>query len=533
MKQKNLILIGAVAILAIVAIALIANTSTNERKSDELICATAAHDGEPEFGFDPMLGWGAYHEPLIHSTLFKIKNDTSIENDLATSYQTSDSKVWIVNIRDDVKFHDGTPLTAEDVSFSFNTAKNSEGYLDFTSLKEATALNKTSIRFDLNHPDSTFIFKLARLGIVPKNSYKEGEYGQNPIGSGPYKFVQWDKSQQTIFERNDDYYGKKPYIKRLTILYMENDAALAAAKRGDVDVAEISLAHANDKVEGMKLVPMKSYDSRYVSLPNTPNNGKKTKDDVPIGNNVTSDISIRKALYYGMNREELINHSMNGYGDVDYTGVDKLPWCNNETKIKDNDITKAKEILREGGWKDTDGDGIVEKDGKKATINLYYNTAWHKDEFQAAAETFSQQAKKIGIEVKFEGKSRSDIQRLKFSDATLNTYGTNDLDPVYSAYISKDAGTDYNNRQFYNNSKVDNYLEQSKKASTLEEVYQYVRLAAWDGTTGYSIIGDASLLYYADADYLYLVSDSLDIGEGNIVGHGGDPYANIYDWKRI
>ena len=95
---------------------------------EELVAAVGTHGGEPEAGFDPIAGWGDNHEPLVQSTLFKKDSNGNLINDLATNYTVSnDGLTWTVKIRDDVKFHDGMPLTANDVAFTFNTAANGTG----------------------------------------------------------------------------------------------------------------------------------------------------------------------------------------------------------------------------------------------------------------------------------------------------------------------------------------------------------------------------------------------------------------------
>ena len=97
-------------------------SSATSRASDELIAAVGTHGGEPEAGFNPITGWGYNHEPLVQSTLFKRDSKANLINDLATNYTvSSDGTKWTVKIRNDVKFHDGVPLTAKDVAFTFNT----------------------------------------------------------------------------------------------------------------------------------------------------------------------------------------------------------------------------------------------------------------------------------------------------------------------------------------------------------------------------------------------------------------------------
>ena len=168
-------------------------TSSTSQASDELIAAVGIHGGEPEAGFNPITGWGDNHEPLVQSTLLKKDSKANLINDLATNYTvSSDGLKWTVKIRNDVKFHDGTPLTAKDVAFTFNTAANSSAGVDLSMLKKATATDDYTVEFELNDPQATFVNKFTEVGIVPEHAYNEN-YGMNPIGSGPYKFVQWDK----------------------------------------------------------------------------------------------------------------------------------------------------------------------------------------------------------------------------------------------------------------------------------------------------------------------------------------------------
>ena len=503
----------------------------SSQASDELVAAVGTHGGEPETGFNPITGWGNSREPLVQSTLFKRDSEANLINDLATNYTVnSDGLKWNVTIRDDVKFHDGVPLTAKDVAFTFNTAVNASGSIDLSMLERATAVDNYTVEFELSDPQSTFINKLVALGIVPEHAYNE-TYGQNPIGSGPYKFVQWDKGQQVIFEANPDYYGQEPYFKKITMLFMGSDAAFAAAKAGQVDLAEIPASYVNQKVNGMKILSLDSIDARGISFPLQANTGKKTENGYAIGNNVTSDIAIRKALNIGIDRQALVDGALNGQGKEEFTGVDKMPWGNKEAIFEDGDIEEAKKILTEGGWTDTDGDGIVEKNGMKAEFTLLYPA--NAQERQALAVSMGEEAKKLGINIKVEGKSWDEIYTLCYS--TPNVWGYGSLDPtdIYLRYYSKsyDPST-HNNVIMYNNSVVDNYLRTAITSPDQETANKNWQLAAWDGTTGFSAKGDASWMWMATINYVYIMDEDLDIGTPKIQPHGADIFGNILEWKR-
>ena len=374
MDTKYIIGIIAVIIIALIAGAVLMGGSSTQRADDELVVAAYSHGGEPEAGFDPILGWNYYAEPLIQSTLLKMTRGMEYENDLATSWEAnSDFTEYTVKIKDDVKFTDNTTLDAEDVAFTYNEAKASGASLDLSTMDNATAVNKNTVKFTLNKPDSTFIDKMAYIGIVPSDSYNNETYGANPVGSGPFKFVQWDKGQQVILEKNPDYYGKAPEFNKLTILFEQNDAAFNAVKNHEVDVGAVPLAYANETVDGYTMFLQDTIDVRGISLPMQNNTGATTEEGNPIGNNITADKAIREALNYGIDRTAISEGALNGFGYPNFDGIaHQLPWANDDAAIEDGDVDKAKDILKKGGWEDTDGDGIVEKDGVKASINLYY-----------------------------------------------------------------------------------------------------------------------------------------------------------------
>ncbi len=507
--------------------------SSTSRAADELVVSVNSHTGEPETGFDPLLGWGCGHvnfEPLIQSTLFKSADNGSIINDLATNYSvSSDRLTWTVNIRDDVKFTDGEKLTAKDVAFTFNTAVGSNSELDMSNLENATAVNDTTVKFKLKKPQSSFIWRLRYVGIVPEHAYNKETYGQNPMGSGPYKLVQWDKGQQAIFELNENYYGEKPYFKKITMLFLDKDAAVVAAKAGKVDISEIDITHVNQTIDRYNLISLSASRAQGVSFPIQYDTGKKSLSGDPIGNNVTADIAIRKALNTGINRKAIVEEVLDGKGDVEYTGVDQRDFGNSEAKINDSNVEGAKKILEEAGWKDSDSDGIREKNGTKAEFNLYYSSA--DQTRQALSTAVSEQAKELGIKINLVGADWDTIYANQYSSAVLYAYSSVDPFNLYLQYHSKEADDTYKNPGLYNNSVVDGYLEAALRSVDQNQATKYWKLAAYDGNTGYGPAGDATWLWLVTTDYLYMVDETLDIGTPS-KNSGADILGNIHEWKR-
>ncbi|MEE3490923.1 MAG: ABC transporter substrate-binding protein [Methanobrevibacter sp.] len=528
--DKKYIIGAIVAVIAVVAVAAFAlGGGHTEHAANELVACVAAHGEEPEFGFDPMHGWG-YHdsgtEPLIQSTILKRDKDNNFVNDLATDYDiSSDFKTYTVTIRDDVNFTDGNKLTAKDVAFSYNKAKELGEGADLSSMNEAKA-DGNKVVFTLNKSDSTFINKLTDVGIVPEAGYNEDSYGQNPIGSGPYKLAQWDKGQQFILEKNPDYYGKEPYFDKITNLFLDSDAAFAAVKNGDVDIAEVPVAYANETVKGYHMEYFDSIDVRGISLPTQMDEGKLSEDNVTIGNNVTGDPAIREALNIGIDREALLEGALNGYGDVNYNGVaDQLAWSFNST-FKDGQVDQAKQVLEQAGWKDTDNDGIVEKDGQKASFSVYYNS--QASERQAIAVAVAEQAKEIGIEIEPVGGSWDDIDPNRYSQGVVWGFGSADPMEIQHQYDSRVAAVGYDNPEALNDTAVDSLID-SAMAQETNSSYATWSQAAQQATSNYPF------LWVGTMDYTYFVSDDLDISNSThlIYPHGGDIWGNIYDWKRV
>ncbi|AOV06938.1 ABC transporter substrate-binding protein [Sporosarcina ureilytica] len=503
------------------------NTSTDNTKKDELVLA---FNSEPQTGFDPVIGWGRYGSPLFQSTLLKRDDDLNIVNDLATDYEVSeDGKTWTVHLRDDVQFSDGEQLMATDVVFTYEQTMKSGSVVDMNALEKVEAIDATTVVFTLKESQSTFINNLIATGIVPEHAYNES-YAENPIGSGPFKLVQWDKGQQLIIEANENYYGKTPNIKKITFLFLTEDAAFAAAQAGTVDLAHIPASFSQKKVPGMELKAVKTVDNRGIVFPYVAS-GEMTEDGFPIGNDVTADAAIRHAINIGVDRQALIDGVLEGYGTPAYTSVDGLPWWNPETVIADGNMEEAKKILEEAGWVDADDDGIVEKDGLKAEFSLYYPA---NDEVrQSLAITVADMIKPLGINIKIEGASWDIIAQKMYSEAVLLGWGSHDPHELYNIYGSDNAGVEYYNTGFYKNEKVDQYFEKALRALSEEEAIEYWQKAQWDGTTGLSAKGDAPWAWLVNIDHLYIVKEGLDIGHQrtHVHGHGWPATDNIVDWK--
>src|SRR5690606_32763909 len=141
-----------------------------------------------------------------------------------------------------------------------------------------------------------------------------GADAPEPVGSGPFTVVDWQKGQQLVVERNDDYYGEKPDFERLVFVFTDEDASLAAARTGEVDLVALPSSLATDEIDGMELEAVTSIDNRGMSLPAVPDEGRRSESGAPIGNDVTADVAVRRAVNLVIDRQGLVDGVLEGFG---------------------------------------------------------------------------------------------------------------------------------------------------------------------------------------------------------------------------
>ena len=494
-----------------------ATQTASEGEKNSVVIALDVNS-EPAAGFDPVYGWGAgehMHEPLIQSTLTVTNTDLTIGYDLATGYTVSDDGLtWTVTIRDDVTFTDGEALTAEDVAFTYNTVKESSSVTDLTMLDRAEATDDTTVVFYMNTPFSVWPYTMAYVGIVPEHAY-DAAYGEHPIGSGRYILKQWDKGQQIILEANPDYYGEKPEMERVTILFLEEDAAFLAVQAGQVDLAYTSATYADQHPEGYALFRCETVDNRGINLPVT-------------GNPVTSDVSVRRAINMGIDRQEMIDNVLNGYGTPAYSVCDKMPWYNPASEVA-YDPEGAVKLLEDAGWT-LGADGVREKDGVKAELNILYSSS--DSVRQALAADLANQLGEMGFAVTIEGVGWDTAYDRALTEPLVWGWGAHTPMELYNIYHT-DSATGTARYSPYANETVDAYMDQALQCTDLAESYTLWQQAQWDGAAGVTQEGDIPWVWLVNVDHLYWVRDGLQVAQQKIHphGHGWSIVNNVDQWS--
>ena len=332
-------------------------------------------------------------------------------------------------------------------------------------------------------------------------------------------------------EANEDYYGGVPSIKSVAIVFMTEEAAFAAVQAGQADVAQTAATLADREIAGYGIKTVTSVDNRGFTLPVLPEKGKVTEDGYPIGNNVTCNPEIRHAIAYAIDRKAVADVALNGFATPCYSENDGMPW-NNPDVVIETDKTYAKKILADAGWCDSDGDGIVEKDGIKAEFTVLYPSG--DSARQAIAFAAAEQVKEVGSHIAVEGTSWDDLSKRMFSEGVMMGWGAANPYESYCLFYSEGAlKNDFYNPEGYQSKITDQYLLDAMEALTTEDAYQNWKLAQWDGSTGTSMKGECPWVWIVNMDHLYYVREGIDIGAQQLHPHGASMplLYNMAEWK--
>ncbi|WP_392564842.1 ABC transporter substrate-binding protein [Orbus wheelerorum] len=486
---------------------------------------------EPTEGFDPMLGWSHGSYLLLHSPLLKQNADLSWHSYLLENYQHSDDGMqWLLKLKGGLKFSDGSPLTAKDIVFTYNNAALSGGKIDMGNFDKAELIDPLTVKITLSSPQSTFINVLGSLGIIPADKYDAKKYAHNPIGAGPYRLVAFQPGQQLLVERNPYYAGPKNDFGKMVFVFLDEDTAFAAGQSGQLDIVRIPAAVATDAhdIKNMKLIERQSVENRGISFP-IPPAGEKDAQGAPIGNDVTSDVAIRRAINYAIDRKLLSKSILEGFAIPAYTGVEGLPWNSPDSAFKDGDITKAKAVLEQAGWY-LNQNGLREKNGKIAKLTLWYASG--DTTRRDLAQAIKASLKPIGIEMDLKSGSWETVERYMHANPTLFGWGSLDPMELVHNYSSKAAGIGYYNPGYYKNPQVDEILEQALRQADQKMAIPLWQKVDWNGKTGTGIKGDAAWAWLVNVQHIYLLNNCVELGKSAPEIHGSwSVLNNVDEWR--
>ncbi len=351
---------------------------------------------------------------LVYDTMYQLQLDGTFKLSLAESVNVSDDAlVYTYKIRDDVKFHDGEPLTAEDVVFTYSLYQNTEDYPwmgDYTAYfetMEATANNEVVITLSEAIPniDAQLVF----LYVLPRHVW-EGEDAVEfenvaAVGSGPFKMVEYKPNEFVHLAANEDYFGGSPKVNEVILQTFENqDALVQAIKTGQVDMitempnTAVATLKEDANIEVVTGAPFAPDVTDIIFNQVTPENCPPD-DGLCTGHPALQDRNVRLALAHATNKQQIIDVVLLGLGTPGTTLIpDGLGfWYNSSLQNYEYDVEKANQILEDAGYVDTDGDGVREMpDGLQP---LTFRLNWPSDSIDSPrlAELLSEMWGQIGV----------------------------------------------------------------------------------------------------------------------------------------
>ena len=374
---------------------------------------------------NPLLGYGAQGVSKIYDGLVEHRQDGSLAPQLAADLPqpAPDGLSWTVKLRGDVKFTDGSTFGAEDVVATYTAALAGQVKDRFATLRGVDQLDPSTVRFQLNQQHAAFPHLLV-LGILP--SEQANPNGQ-PVGTGPYKVVDWKKGDRLVLESNDGYFGGAPKIKRLTVVFVTDDNQRARRMQdGEFDgtVLPPKLVTTFENRSGLQVQYHRSADYRAVTLPAT--------------HPVTGNAAIRLALNYAVNRQGMIDGLLEGKGTIGFTPVpDALAEDFDPTVKFRYDKAEANRQLDAAGWV-PGPDNIRVREGVAARFTLMYPLG---DDLRAdLATAFAADAKAVGVDVQLAGLSWEAIRPRVGQDALLSGEGS-PFDPDLMLYGLRGQGS--------------------------------------------------------------------------------------------
>lgn len=341
---------------------------------------------------------------LIFEGLVKIDNQGVVQPALAESWQISDDgKTYTMNLRTNVKWHNGEVFSSADVKATFDKImelKKQKGnkalpeYAEFDNIQSYEAQGEYTFVITLSKPDADFLHEMNR-GILSA-SFLEADTTQERVkeelaGTGPFKIIDSTSNLVTL-KKNNDYFGNAPYIEEINIkTYPDNTSIIEAFTNGTVDMVTIEPIDWN-VFEDMENVYLLQYPSRYFEFV-----------AVNLTNPILSDVNVRKALLLGIDRNRILQDTTLGRGIVIDGPILPYLWAFNS---QIDHITYSKKLaaqqLEAASWKDEDNDGILEKTIGNKKYKLEFELLVNTDNgarYQTASHIVKN-LKDLGISVK-------------------------------------------------------------------------------------------------------------------------------------
>lgn len=470
---------------------------------------------------------------LLYRGLTKKDKNGRVVADLALDWTITDGKIYTFRLRTDQFWHDGRPVTIDDVLFTFGIFQdpNVQNKPDLTRLWRSVKMEKLSedtVRFTLSEPLSSFLDTTV-LGLLPKHIYANtpaeelanSPLNGTPIGTGPLMVTQM-AADHIRLEPSPYYNGPKPYLSALELrFYPDHPSLFTAFVNGEIDgISRILPSDLPAVVKRDDLRPMSAVESKYLELifnlenPNAP---------------FFKDTSVRQALSYALDRKGIIDRAVAGQGIPADSIMLPESWAYNpNTPDYAYSVERANQLLDQAGWVDSNGDGVRDKNGAPLQFLLHTNDdSTHADVIRQVALDWE----KIGVRAVPTpvnlGILLGDILTPRsFDMALIELEVTGDPDP-YSLWHSTQAEGGGYNFGGWRNQEADQIMEQAR--AIVDEAER--QKLYWRFQEIFAEELPALPLYYPV--YTYAVSTRVQNVQIPSLRQPSERFANFADWYIV
>jgi peptide/nickel transport system substrate-binding protein len=451
--------------------------------------------------------WGCLYYMLIYDNLMKFTkppNYYKFTPELAARYDLAEDRMsYVLHIVEGAKWHDGKPLTAEDVKFSMEQLWSlpawADAEVDYESIEiiddHTLRVNSNLLVSGANPPPYW-----AWDPVVPKHIFEEAGEDiaawpvEDAVGSGPFKLKEFQPGEFMWLVRNDGYWGQKPYLDEVVFKYYGNiDTMIMALRKGDIDViSDISIPpHLIDNLEkdpniNVEIVP--GLELKWLSF--------NLHKEGPL-----QDVNVRRAIQYGIDRDRVIDMVYLGYAQKYNSWLyEEDPLYNKNLPAYEYDPARARKILDDAGYTDTDGDGL--RNDPKTGENLYFELLAPSEEVYAvkSCTLIAEMLPEVGIGIDFQTTDWDTFWELVYypmEDAYEIALSSEEPAPApYADWIWAEAsswdelGEEWNS-SYYDNPRLDELIYALSEAGNMDErreiVYEMQEIMARDLPYGFLV----------------------------------------------
>lgn len=475
---------------------------------------------------------------LVYSGLMQYDANGNLAPELAASYEVSENgKEYTFHLRNDVSWHDGKKFTADDVIFTISAIINSAYSSPLRSSWQGINVEKMddfTVKFSLNNIYAPFLEKTV-IGIMPKHIWEPidpktitlSTSNLSPVGTGPFKVEKLVKNRQghiTSFylAANENYYKKRPYLDKVIFyFYDDEEQAVNAYQNGDV----LGIAYVSPK--NKELVSDRNTNIHILNIPKYFAVFFNQNQSV-----ILSDKNIRKALALATDKDSIHKNIFVGETKIiDSPILPNLLGYNENVSKYTHNIEEAKEILKNSGWTDQNGDGTLEKtlNKGKESVNLEINLATSDfTDLAKTAEIIKDEWAQIGVKVNIEHYSIEDLRQniiktRKYDALIFGEVLSQNPDPFAFWHSSqkKDPGL---NLSLYSNKRVDQLLEEARQ--TLNDEKRSEKLKEFQKI----LTDEIPAIFLYSPNYLYPVNEKVKGIEVKNIAIPSKRFVNIENW---